>query len=168
MVARSGCKDEELPIGLRFFVSGDLLVVINRSMRRPLPASQAGMSLLEIIIVIVLIGAVLAFVGSRIIGGADRAKVSLTRSQIQTLAGKIESYQLDTGKMPGHLEDLVNQPNGVSNWLGPYAKDIELKDQWGHPFIFHVPGQGKPFDLISYGKDGKPGGSSFDADIIYE
>ena len=143
-------------------------MVIKRSMRRPQPAHQVGMSLLEIIIVIVLIGAVIAFVGSRIIGGADRAKVNLTRSQIQTIAGKIESFQLDTGKLPARLEDLVVQPSGAPNWLGPYAKDVELKDQWGNPLIYHVPGQGKAFDLMSYGKDDKPGGSSYDGDIIYE
>ncbi|HYG05911.1 MAG TPA: type II secretion system major pseudopilin GspG [Stenotrophomonas sp.] len=132
------------------------------------PQRQSGMSLLEIIIVIVLIGAVLTLVGSRVLGGADRGKANLARSQIQTLAGKVENYQLDTGKLPAKLDDLVTQPSGAAGWLGPYAKPAELNDPWGHPIEYRVPGQGRPFDLVSPGKDGEPGGSSYDADIVYE
>lgn len=136
--------------------------------RSPSPSRQSGMSLLEIIIVIVLIGAVLTLVGSRVLGGADRGKANLAKSQIQTLAGKIENYQLDTGRLPAKLDDLVSQPGGASGWLGPYAKSAELNDPWGHPIEYRVPGEGQPFELVSLGKDGQPGGSSYDADIRYE
>ena len=64
------------------------------------PRSQQGFSLLEIIIVLVLIGGILVLVGSRVMGGADSGKVKLAQSQLQTLSGKIESYQLDTGSCP--------------------------------------------------------------------
>jgi general secretion pathway protein G len=123
------------------------------------------MSLLEIIIVIVLIGAVLTLVASRVLGGADRGKANLAKSQIQTLAGKIDNYQLDTNKLPSKLDDLVTAPGGVSGWLGPYANASDLNDPWGHPIEYRVPGDGKPYDLISLGKDGQPGGSSYNADI---
>ena len=136
--------------------------------RSPSPASQSGMSLLEIIIVIVLIGAVLTLVGSRVLGGADRGKANLAKSQIQTLAGKVENYQLDTGALPSRLEDLVVRPGGASGWLGPYAKEAELKDPWGNAIDYRAPGQGQPFDLVSLGKDGQPGGDSYNADIKYE
>jgi len=136
--------------------------------RRSSPRYQSGMSLLEIIIVIVLIGAVLTLVGSRVLGGADRGKANIAKSQVQTMAGKIENYQLDTGKLPAKLDDLVTQPGGSSGWLGPYAKPAELNDPWGHPLEYRAPGEGQPFDLISLGKDGKVGGSSYDADIKYE
>jgi general secretion pathway protein G len=132
------------------------------------PSRQAGMSLLEIIIVIVLIGAVLTLVGSRVLGGADRGKANLAKSQIQTLAGKIDSYQLDTNRLPSRLEDLVAAPSGVSGWLGPYSKPAELNDPWGHPIEYRVPGEGQPYELISLGKDGQPGGDSYNADIRYE
>jgi general secretion pathway protein G len=129
---------------------------------------QRGMSLLEIIIVIVLIGAVLTVVGSRVLGGADRGKVGVARTQINTLAMKVENYQLDTGKLPSKLEDLVTAPGGVSGWLGPYAKASELNDPWGNAVEFRAPGEGRAFDLVSLGKDGRSGGSSHDADIINE
>lgn len=132
------------------------------------PSRQAGFSLLEIIIVLILIGGILALVGSRLLGGADRGKANLARSQVQTLAGKIENYQLDTGSLPQRLDDLVTAPQSAPNWLGPYAKEAELKDPWGHPIEYRAPGQTQAFDLISYGKDGKAGGSSYDADIQYQ
>lgn len=126
------------------------------------------MSLLEIIIVIVLIGAVLTFVGSRVLGGADRAKANLAKSQVQTMAGKIDQYEMDTGGLPASLDDLVAQPSGSNGWLGPYAKAAELKDPWGHPVEYRVPGEDGPFDLIVLGKDGQPGGDSYNADVKYQ
>ena len=132
-------------------------------------ALQRGMSLIEIIIVIVLIGIVLTFVGSRILGGADRAKANLAKSQVQTLSSKVEQFQMDTGKLPTSLSDLSAQPQGSTGWLGPYAKDAELKDPWGNGIAYKAPGEdGRAFDLVILGKDGKPGGSSYDADLRSE
>jgi general secretion pathway protein G len=140
-----------------------------RSMTRsPSAALQRGMSLIEIIIVIVLIGAVLAFVGSRVLGGKDRGDYNIAKAQIQTMAGKVESFQMDTGRLPTALEELVTQPGDVNGWLGPYAKPAELKDPWGRPLEYRAPGESGPFDLVSLGKDGKPGGTSVDGDIKYE
>ncbi|HEY5612842.1 MAG TPA: type II secretion system protein GspG [Lysobacter sp.] len=141
----------------------------NRSLTRsPSGAKQRGMSLIEIIIVIVLIGAVLTFVGTRVLGGADRAKANLAKSQVITLAQKVEQFQMDTGRLPGSLEELATEPSGVSGWLGPYAKAPELNDPWGHPIEYRAPGEVGPFDLVILGKDGKVGGTSYDSDIRYE
>jgi len=129
---------------------------------------QGGMSLIEIIIVIVLIGAVLTFVGSRVIGGKDRGDYNLGKSAVQTLAGKIESFRMDTGRLPNSLDELVTAPGDASGWLGPYAKAAELKDPFGHPYEYRVPGESGDFDLVFLGKDGKPGGISVNADIKYE
>ncbi|MGO4222667.1 type II secretion system major pseudopilin GspG [Lysobacter sp. TAF61] len=136
--------------------------------RSPSAARQRGMSLIEIIIVIVLIGAVLAFVGSRVLGGKDRGDYNIAKAQVQTMAGKVDAFQMDTGRLPTSLEELVTQPTDVNGWLGPYAKPAELKDPWGHPIEYRAPGEGGPFDLVILGKDGKVGGTSVDADIKYE
>ncbi len=147
--------------------------------RRPLPAAAAerlqasraaasGFSLMEIIIVVVLIGAIATFAFSRILGGADRAKVHLAQAQVETLAGKIEQYQQDVGSLPPNLDALVKAPGNSSGWLGPYAKQAELKDPWGHPYEYKVPGANGGYDLLSYGRDGKPGGDSYDADISHQ
>ena len=136
---------------------------------RPVPhASQAGFSLIEIILVVVLIGGIVAFAATRILGGGDRAKVNLAKAQVQTLAEKVQQYEMDTGTLPGSLDDLVKAPGDASGWLGPYAKDSELKDPWNHPYTYAVPGNGQAFDLVSLGADGQAGGDSVNADIKYE
>jgi general secretion pathway protein G len=141
----------------------------NRSITRsPSVARQRGMSLIEIIIVIVLIGAVLTFVGNRVIGGKDRGDYNLGKSAVQTLAGKIESFRMDTGRLPTTLDELVTAPGDASGWLGPYAKEAELKDPWGHPYEYRTPGENGDFDLVFLGKDGKVGGTSVEADFKYE
>ena len=63
---------------------------------------------------------------------------------------------------------LTAQPAGVAGWLGPYSKPAEFNDPWGNPVQYRVPGEGRPFDLISLGADGQPGGESYNADIRYE
>lgn len=132
------------------------------------PRSQQGFSLLEIIIVLVLIGGILVLVGSRVMGGADSGRVKLAQSQLQTLAGKIETFQLDTGRYPAQLSDLVVQPGNVSGWLGPYAKESDLQDPWKNPIQYRIPGETQRFDLVSLGADGKAGGDSVNADIKNE
>ncbi len=135
---------------------------------RPPRPGQRGFTLIEIILVLVLIGGIVAFAASRILGGGDRAKVNLAKAQVQTLAEKVQQFEMDTGGLPNSLDELVSQPGNATGWLGPYAKTGELKDPWQHPFDYHVPGDGQPFDLVSYGRDGKPGGDSVDGDIKYQ
>ena len=136
---------------------------------RPIPkASQAGFSLIEIIIVVVLIGGIVAFAANKILGGQDRANVNLAKAQVQTLAEKIQQYQMDTGTLPDSLEALVKAPADANGWLGPYARDPELVDPWKQPYAYKVPGEGGPFDLVSLGADRKVGGDSVNADIQYQ
>lgn len=138
----------------------------NRHIRPLAQAAQAGFSLIEIILVVVLIAGIAAFAATRVFGGSDRAKVNLAKAQVQTLAEKVGQFQQDTGALPGALDELLK--SSATGWLGPYVKDGELKDPWNHPYAYAVPGDGKPFDLISLGADGQAGGSSVDADIKYE
>ncbi|NLW96038.1 MAG: type II secretion system major pseudopilin GspG [Xanthomonadaceae bacterium] len=131
-------------------------------------AGQRGFSLIEIILVVVLIGGIVAFAATRILGGGDRARVRLAEAQVQTLAEKVQQFEMDTGSLPATLEQLVVEPGGAVGWLGPYARPSELRDPWNTPFEYRVPGDGRPFDIVSYGADRKPGGTSVDADIRYE
>ena len=128
-------------------------------------ASQRGFSLIEIIVVVVLIGGIVAFAASKILGGQDRANVRLAQAQVQTLAEKIQQFQMDTGKLPESLADLAKAPGDAEGWLGPYAREPELVDPWKNPYTYKVPGENAPFDLASLGADGKVGGSSVAADI---
>jgi general secretion pathway protein G len=140
----------------------------SRSSRRSASRrSQRGMTLIEIMVVIVLIGGILAVVGGQIFKNKANADHRLAETQIQTVAAQIEQYNSDVGEYPRSLEDLVKDPQ-INGWLGPYIKANQLKDPFNRPLHYTVPGENSEFDLISYGKDGQPGGSSVDADVKYE
>ena len=126
-----------------------------------------GFSLIEMLVVIVLIGGILALVASKVFGNKERAEYKLAQTQLQTLAQKIDNYQLDVGAYPDSLDALVSAPANADGWLGPYAKADELKDPWRHPIEYRQPGENdKPDQLTSLGADGKAGGEGVKADII--
>lgn len=125
--------------------------------------AQGGFTLIEILIVLVLIGGIVAFAASRILGGGDRAKFNLAKAQVQTLAEKVNQYEMDTGSLPQSLGELVQ--SSADGWLGPYAKEPELKDPWGTAFEYRAPGESAAFDIVSLGADRKAGGDSVASDI---
>src|SRR3954469_11799005 len=129
------------------------------------PRRERGFTILEIVIVFILLAGIMAFVGPKIFEQMGRAKSQEARVRIQSLAGQIEMYRLEVGKYPENLQALVKQPPGVDKWNGPYAKDPDLKDAWGNDYRFTVPGQGKGFDLVSLGADGKEGGEGDNRDV---
>ncbi len=116
-------------------------------------------------IVFILLAGIMAFVGPKIFEQMGRAKSSEAKIRIQQLVGQIELYRLEVGKYPENLQALVRQPAGVEKWSGPYAKDADLKDAWGNDYRYTIPGQGKAFDLISLGADGKDGGEGENRDV---
>jgi general secretion pathway protein G len=126
---------------------------------------QRGFTILEIVIVFILLAGIMAFVGPKIFEQMGRAKSSEAKIRIQHLVGQIEIYKLEVGRYPDNLQALVKQPPGTDKWNGPYAKDDDLKDAWGNDFRYTIPGQGKPFDLVSLGADGKEGGEGENRDV---
>jgi general secretion pathway protein G len=135
-------------------------------MRNRLPARrQGGFTILEIVIVFILLAGIMAFVGPKIFEKMGQAKSAEQRIRTQTLVGNIEMYKLEVGKYPENLQALVRQPAGVDKWNGPYAKDVDLKDAWGNDYRYTVPGQGKAYDLVSLGADGRDGGEGENRDV---
>ena len=127
---------------------------------------QAGFTILEIVIVFILLAGIMAFVGPKIFEQMGRAKSQEAKIRIQSLAGNIEMFRLEVGKYPGSLQELVQSPGGAEGkWNGPYAKPADLKDAWGNDYNYAVPGQGKPFDLVSLGADGRAGGDGENRDV---
>lgn len=127
---------------------------------------QSGFSLMEILIVVGIIAAIMAFAASQIFGGRDQANVRLAATQLESLAAKVEQYRMDTGQIPSSLDALVTNP-GASGWLGPYVRNAkDLNDPWGQPLQIRVPGANGEFELVSLGSDRKAGGDSTAADIV--
>jgi general secretion pathway protein G len=127
---------------------------------------QRGFTILEIVIVFILIAGIMAFVGPKIFEQLGRAKSQEARIKMQHVAGQIELYRLEVGRYPENLQALVKQPGGLDKWNGPYVKEADLKDSWGNDYRYTVPGQGKGFDLVSLGADGKDGGEGENKDIV--
>jgi general secretion pathway protein G len=135
-------------------------------MRTPIRNRRSrGFTILEIVIVFILLAGIMAFVGPKIFEQMGRAKSSEAKIRIQQLVGQLELYRLEVGKYPDNLQALVRQPAGVEKWNGPYAKEPDLKDAWGNDYRYTIPGQGKAFDLLSLGADGKDGGEGENRDV---
>jgi general secretion pathway protein G len=128
--------------------------------------SQRGFTILEIVIVFILLAGIMAFVGPKIFQQKDKAEAAGAKMRLQNLAGQIGVYQTEVGRYPQSLQDLVRQPGGLEKWSGPYVKPDDLKDAWGNDYAYTFPGtEGRKFDLISHGADGKAGGEGADRDI---
>ena len=137
------------------------------SSRIPNPgrASRAtGFTLLEMLAVIALIGIVAVAVITKVIPSFDKGKYKTGKIQLNTLGQDIDNYMLDNGSPPQQLVDLVKKPANAPNWMGPYAKESQLKDPYGHAFGYRYPGQHGKYDLVFFGEDGKPGGDGLGAD----
>jgi general secretion pathway protein G len=142
--------------------------------RIPAVPRQAGFTLLEMIVVLVIIGLIMGLVGPRLFGQADKAKVQTAETQIKMLRGALQTMRLDISRWPTEQEGLAlltSKPAGeevAHGWAGPYLDEAVPQDPWGHPYQYAPQASGdNPFTLYSYGADGKPGGEGQDADIGY-
>lgn len=126
---------------------------------------EKGFTLVELLLVLVILALIGTVVLPSIIGQAEGAKVKAASSQISRLSMSVEAFYLDTGVTPDSLNDLINEPSGVTGWNGPYVKNSLLKDPWGKEYQFRSPGDHGEFDIFSYGADGQSGGEGKNADI---
>ncbi len=128
-----------------------------------------GFTLIELMVVVVILGIMLGIVALNMRGKDDQAKIAAVRTSISNIENAIDLYKLDTGKYPEKLGDILSQPSDVKVWNGPYLKKSKALpvDPWGKPFLYRKPGEdGQPFDVMSLGADGAPGGQGIEADIV--
>ena len=131
---------------------------------------NAGITLIEMLVVMTIIGLLAALVGPHVLGKLAGARQNAAHEQINDFMGALGIYRLDTGVYPTTgqgLQALRTKPAGLEKWQGPYlVKDVPA-DPWGHAYIYKYPGEhGDEPDIISYGLDGKEGGTAEDADIL--
>jgi general secretion pathway protein G len=116
-----------------------------------------GFTLLELLVVIVIIGLLAGYVAPRYFSQVGRSEIQVAKAQIGSFEKALDQYRLDTRRYPTTEEGLQA--------LQPYLKKAVPNDPWGRPYVYRAPGQKGEFDLMSYGRDGKPGGNGEDADI---
>jgi general secretion pathway protein G len=127
-----------------------------------------GFTLLELLVVIVIIGLLAGFVAPRYFSQVGKSEVQMARAQIDAFEKALDQYRLDTRRYPSSeqgLKALIERPVNEPQWNGPYLRKEVPLDPWGRPYVYRVPGTKSDFDLVSYGKDGRPGGSGEAADI---
>lgn len=143
-------------------------------MRKPISArrrrGQAGLTLIEMLVVVTIIAVFAAVVGPKLLGRADMAKKTAVRQQLNSFNTALGAYKLDTSLFPTTeqgLKALREKPEGVNGWLGPYFPQDVPTDPWGRAYVYKYPGDhGDEPDILSLGADGQPGGTGINEDIV--
>ena len=137
--------------------------------RRLSPAAhdrEAGFTLLEILVVIVILGLLIGLVAPAVLRQLGGARVSIAHQSIARLGSVLDMYKLDVGSYPSTdqgLQALVQAPAGVSNWNGPYVQSGQMPvDPWNHPYVYRDPSDrtGHDYDLCSTGPNGNATGDN--------
>ena len=131
-----------------------------------------GFTLIELLVVIVVISLLAGTVAPLVFRNVGDAKVAAAKAQLEVFGLALEQYRLDNDYYPSTeqgLESLRTPPAGAPstrNWRGPYLRKAVTLDPWGNPYQYVSPGFRNPtsYDLMSLGRDGKPGGDGEDGD----
>ncbi len=140
-------------------------------MRRAGKSVRRGFTIIEVIVIVVILGILAAVIAPRLLGRVGESKKAVAKTNAASLMTAMQLYANDCGiPEPGTpITVLFQRPSNVeaAAWKGPYVnKEADLKDPWGNEYVLVVPGNvNVDFDIISYGKDGQPGGEDENEDI---
>ena len=138
--------------------------------KQSLLKNNNGMTLIELMVVIVILGILIGIVAPQFMDEPEKAKRVKAKVQISSLESALKAYKLDNGVYPTTeqgLLALVEAPSNAKSWRknGYLAKRKVPADPWDNEYIYLSPGIHGDFDIISYGPDGMPGGEEENQDI---
>jgi general secretion pathway protein G len=144
--------------------------IVHATQRRRFGSPDAGFTLLEMLVVLVIIGLIAGLVGPQLLGRVDTSKVTAAETQVRMLKGALDTMRLDVGRFPSKEEGLsllVTPPRDeklVRRWRGPYLTESVPMDPWGNPYQY-APDTAVSVVLYSFGADSRAGGEGIDADV---
>jgi general secretion pathway protein G len=136
--------------------------------RKPTLKDHCGFTLLELVVVMIILGLLAALVGPKLFPQVGKGKQSAAKAQIELMGQALDQFRLDTDRYPTTdegLSALMTTP-GIKNWDGPYMRKAIPRDPWDRPYQYKSPGANGDYDLYSYGRDGSPGGTKENKDIV--
>jgi len=138
--------------------------------RRVQRAADPGFTLIELLVVLTIIGLIVGLVGPRVLGYLAESRTKTAKLQIESFSSSLDLFYLDTGRYPTTSEGLnalAERPPDATVWNGPYLKGGRVPlDPWGNPYQYRSPvDQTPPYEILSFGSDGREGGTGNAADI---
>jgi general secretion pathway protein G len=126
--------------------------------------SEKGLTLVEIIVVLIILSVVMVFFGNKILGAGDQAKADLTKLMMRELQQGIEQFRLRYNQLPGSLEALTSCSDITGPGCTPVTKLDNLKDAWGNQFLYALDNGGRSYRIKTLGADGREGGEAVNYD----
>lgn len=126
-------------------------IILRRLQGLSTPMNQRGLTLIEILVVLGIIGLVLGFLVKNVFNMGDQAKAALAKTKLEGIKGPLYLYQLQNNTLPQDLKSL---------------SAVDTEDAWGRTVQYKILDGGRSYELKSLGADGKDGGSDANADII--
>jgi general secretion pathway protein G len=130
-----------------------------RFLKNPL-SNKRGFTLIEILLVVIIIGILVSLVAPRLAGRSEEARKQAAKADIDGgVSLALDLYEVDNGRYPTKLDDLIQKSSDAPNWKGPYLKKGLPKDPWGSPYNYSFPGSHNTtsYDLFSAGPDKQEG-----------
>lgn len=137
-----------------------------RNLRKRTLAADAGVTLVEMMVVIVIIGLVTAIVVINVLPSQDTARIEKARADIRVIEQALELYRLDFSRYPTTEQglDALLEPPQEGAAREAYIRRLP-DDPWGRPYLYVAPGTHGPFDIYTLGADAQEGGEGVDGDI---
>lgn len=130
--------------------------------------NKKGFTLIEILVVMVIISLLASLVAPKLFNKLGSSKIKTAKAQIEMISTALDAFRLDVGRYPTTeegLEVLWNNRSDIKNYDGPYLPKPVKSDPWGNSYVYKSSSGERPYELFSYGADGKEGGTGEDADI---
>jgi general secretion pathway protein G len=132
-------------------------------------SSEAGFTLLELLVVLAILGLLAAIVAPQVLRYLGASRSEAAKVQVENISASLDQFDMDVGRYPSQqegLDALFQAPPGAANWNGPYLRrPSALTDPWGQKYLYRNPGRHGDVDVYTLGSDHAEGGTGEAKDV---